>query len=41
MDIKHYTKLNDFEIIEIIQADPITQIAFRNDEKAIINLHKK
>ncbi|EXU60897.1 HAD family hydrolase [Mesomycoplasma ovipneumoniae] len=41
MDLKHYTKLNDFEIIEIIQADPITQIAFRNDEKAIINLHKK
>ncbi|WP_341501008.1 Cof-type HAD-IIB family hydrolase [Mesomycoplasma ovipneumoniae] len=41
MDLNYYTKVNNFEILEIIETDPITQIAFRNDEKLIKDLHKK
>lgn len=41
MDLNYYTKVNNFEILEIIETDPITQIAFRNDEKLIKDLYKK
>lgn len=41
MDLNYYNKVSETKILEIIETEPITQIAFRNDVVKIEDLYKK
>lgn len=41
MDLNYYNKVSERKILEIIETEPITQVAFRNDVVKIEDLYKK